>query len=120
MRIASREMSGNRPLKLDLLLTTAFCVLFTLAMASVPACAQENPTGNINGKVTSANGAPIEGARVTITNQSTGQTVAVRTDAAGTFAAVSLPPTDYSFHVDAKISSPPARLRMWRPRRPHP
>jgi carboxypeptidase family protein len=102
MRIASREMSGNRPLKLDLLLTTAFCVLFTLAMASVPACAQENPTGNINGKVTSANGAPIEGARVTITNQSTGQTVAVRTDAAGTFAAVSLPPTDYSFHVDAK------------------
>jgi hypothetical protein len=76
--------------------------LFLLAVLCAPVLAQENPTGTVSGSVTSTSGTPIEGASVVITNRSTGQTLSVRTDAAGAFAAVNMPVTDYAFHVDAK------------------
>jgi len=102
MRIALREMSGNVLLKTGLCAKAAIFFLLALAMLGVPAAAQENPTGTVNGTVTSLAGAAIEGAKVTITNRSTGQTLTVRTDSAGKFAAVNMPVTDYAFRVDAK------------------
>jgi len=96
MRIASGGMSGGR----ELLKISLF--VFVGIILSIQALGQENPTGSISGKVLSVAGAPISGARITITNRSTGQTTVVRTDATGSFSAPDLAVMDYSITVDAR------------------
>jgi hypothetical protein len=98
MRIASRELSRVG----SLLLKIAVVCLCASLMPGVQLFAQENPTGTIAGKVASVTGAPIAGARVTITNKNTGQTSSVETDAAGNFTSAALAATDYDLHVEAK------------------
>lgn len=98
MKIASGEKSRVG----KLLLRTWVCVVFMGVMLGVCASAQENPTGTLNGKVSSVGGASISDAKVTITNRTTGQTSTVRTDATGSFSSADLAVSDYSVTVDAK------------------
>lgn len=103
MRIASRGMSGRFQLKSHLL-PLKFSILFLLiaATGAFDARAQENPTGSLRGSVSAANGAAVEGAKVTVTNKTTGQTSVVQTNAAGAFEIKDMPPTDYALRVEAK------------------
>jgi Carboxypeptidase regulatory-like domain len=107
MIIALRERSGNVSLKSGLLLkfapslTMALVLLFASANL-IAQSDQENPTGTITGTITAANHAPIGGAKLTITNKTTGQTSVVQSDAAGHFTSPQLPVNDYALHVDAK------------------
>jgi hypothetical protein len=69
----------------------AFCALFCLLLAA--AQAQTPAIGAIRGQVLDPAGAPIAGAEVTITNEATGFTRTVRTDARGLYALPELPLT---------------------------
>ena len=75
------------------------CTVIALVMN---ASAQQADTGTVRGKILNASGSPISGAKVTITNRSTGQTSFAQTDAAGDFTSPDLPPDDYSLRADAK------------------
>jgi hypothetical protein len=79
-----------------------FLLLFLAATLVSLAQAQQTDTGTIAGKILSAAGAPISGAKVTITNRSTGQTSVVDTDATGSFTSPGLPPDDYTLRADAR------------------
>ncbi len=59
-------------------------------------------TGTIVGTVTDPQGAVVDGARISITNAATGQTVAVTSNGAGAFNAGSLIPGQYKVQVSAK------------------
>ena len=59
-------------------------------------------TGSIQGTVTDPSGAVVSGARVTITNKSTAQSVTTSTSSAGTYASGALVPGDYQLRVEAK------------------
>jgi hypothetical protein len=90
--------------KLKLPLYRAFLVLifaFTIVEILV-ANAVAQQTGSIAGKVSSAAGAAISGARVIITNKSTGQTSTVKTDPAGAFISPALAAGDYALRVAAR------------------
>src|SRR5712692_2380747 len=58
--------------------------------------------GRISGTVRDANGAPLGGAPVTITNQGTLATRVARTSSAGAYAAADLPPGLYTVSVDVQ------------------
>jgi len=68
-----------------------FCALFCLLV--VNAQAQTPAIGAIRGQVLDPAGAPIAGAEVTITNEATGFTRTVRTDARGLYTLPELPLT---------------------------
>lgn len=55
----------------------------------------------ISGTVTDANGAVIPGARLTLTNDSTGQNVSLSSDRAGNFERAALGPGSHSMTIDA-------------------
>ncbi|MBV9341713.1 MAG: carboxypeptidase regulatory-like domain-containing protein, partial [Acidobacteria bacterium] len=76
--------------------------LLFLNLMAIAAVGQQPDTGTISGKVVSAGGAAISGAKVTITNRSTGQTSVIETDAAGKFNSPDLPRDDYSLRAEAK------------------
>src|SRR5207237_995315 len=59
-------------------------------------------TGSIVGTVTDPSGAVVSGAKVTIANTSTGQTVDVTTNAAGAYNSGALAPGQYKVQVSAK------------------
>lgn len=58
-------------------------------------------TGSIQGIVSDPQGAVIPGARITITNKSTGQTVELVTSSAGAYNSGALIPGEYSVRVEA-------------------
>jgi iron complex outermembrane recepter protein len=68
---------------------------------AVPIVAQ-SPMGRIAGTVTDANGAPLQGAAVIITNQETRATRVVRTLGAGAFDAPGLPAGLYTVSADVQ------------------
>ncbi len=55
----------------------------------------------ISGTVTDANGAVIPGARLTLTNDSTGQNVSLSSDRVGNFERAALGPGSHSMSIDA-------------------
>jgi hypothetical protein len=59
-------------------------------------------TGSIQGTVTDPSGAVVSGAKVSITNQGTGQTQTVTTNAAGSYTSQALDPGGYKVQVSAK------------------
>src|SRR6202041_3379041 len=59
-------------------------------------------TGSIVGTVTDPQGAVISGARVTITNKGTQQTITTNTTSAGTYASGALIPGDYVVRIEAQ------------------
>jgi len=62
----------------------------------------DTETGTITGTVTSSSGAPLNEARVLVTNRGTGKTTAVRTNAAGSFTSGDLPATDYTVRAEIR------------------
>jgi iron complex outermembrane receptor protein len=68
-------------------------------LSAAPALAQD---GQIAGTVRDASGAPVSGAAVTITNQQTGATRAVTSDASGAFAATGVPAGVYTVTAELK------------------
>ncbi len=77
---------------------TGLMVLFLLAL-SLMAFAQQ-PVGSIEGTVTDQNGAVLSGARVTITEKTTGRVVNVTTNSEGFFVARALLPGRYSVKIE--------------------
>jgi len=59
-------------------------------------------TGSIQGTVTDPSGAFVGGAKVTISNQATGQTIDLTTNSSGTYNSGALTPGDYKVQVSAK------------------
>jgi hypothetical protein len=58
--------------------------------------------GSIQGTITDPSGAVVSGARITITNKATGQTVTQTTSSSGTYNSGALFPGDYTLKVEAK------------------
>jgi Carboxypeptidase regulatory-like domain len=58
--------------------------------------------GSIQGTITDPSGAVVSGARITITNKATGQTVTQTTSTSGTYNSGALFPGDYTLKVEAK------------------
>ncbi|MBV9183478.1 MAG: carboxypeptidase regulatory-like domain-containing protein, partial [Acidobacteria bacterium] len=80
MRVALCEICRGKSLE-----RIGFLVLLSIAILVPRASAQEAVTGTIAGKVLSITGIPLADAKITMTNKSTGQTIATRTDAQGSF-----------------------------------
>ena len=77
-------------------------ILLTLALSclAVPAMGQATiQTGSIQGTVTDPSGAVVSGAKVAITNVSTGQTVNLTTSSAGAYNSGPLAPGNYRVRV---------------------
>ena len=73
-----------------------------ITLSATPTPAQSSP-GKIVGTVHDANGAPVAGAPVTITNQQTGGIVrALRSSASGAYEATGLAPGIYAVTVDVQ------------------
>src|SRR5712692_10633510 len=71
-------------------------VIVVVFVFSLPNFAQVGvSTGSVLGTVTDPSGAVISGAKVTITNKSTGQTITTTTSSAGTYTSGALIPADY-------------------------
>jgi len=97
-----RRVNG-RPAWLQVLL-----VLVALALA-VPAFAQN---GMVKGTVRDEKGAPVDGAKITITqNGGTGRKFETKSDKKGEFIQIGLPSGSYSILAEKeKLASPPANI----------
>src|SRR5512141_1923029 len=73
-----------------------------IVLLAAPALAPTPGRGRIAGTVRDANGSPVGGAGVTITNQETGATRVVRSGAGGSYEAADLPPGLYIVSVDVQ------------------
>jgi len=80
--------------------------LLLVALLAVGATKAQTPTGTIIGVVTEETGALVAGARITITNRSTGLSRNVDTSADGDYSAASLPPGVYRVTAEAAGFSP--------------
>src|SRR5215469_4725421 len=89
----------NRKLRslLGFLLLTVFSAVFALGQAE---------TGQVNGTVTDPSGAVVSGAKVTLTNNGTGQTRTAQTSANGSYAFTNLQPGNYTVTVEGSGFSP--------------
>jgi Carboxypeptidase regulatory-like domain len=80
----------------------AVCLLAFAALAlAVKPCAGQATTGQILGQVTDPTGAVVSGASITITDEDKGVTFTGRTDAAGNYTVLSVPPGMYAVTVSA-------------------
>lgn len=77
-----------------------FCVLLSFQLSPTNAFAQFD-VGTIVGFVTDPSGAAVANAKVTITNEGTGETRVVKTDNQGHYAAPNLPPAAYTVTAEA-------------------
>ena len=82
-------------------LLSGFSTLFLLlAFFTLPAFAQNNK-GTIVGTVTDPNGALVNGASITVTNNATGETRSARSNEDGTYTVPNLEPGNYRVSVEA-------------------
>jgi len=78
-------------------------VAFAFLLSSVVALAQTTiGTGSVQGTVTDPSGAVVSGAKITITNKSTQQTIPSTTNTAGSYASGALIPGNYIVRVEAQ------------------
>ncbi len=82
-------------------LLALLCLLALISSVSLVAQTTLS-TGSISGIVTDPSSAVVGGAKVSITNTATGQTVALTTNSAGAFSSGPLPPGTYKVQVSAK------------------
>jgi hypothetical protein len=80
----------------------AVCLLTIAGLAmAAPHSMGQATTGQISGQVTDPNGAVIVGATITITDEDKGVSFSGRTDGAGNYTVVSIPPGAYSVSASA-------------------
>jgi len=94
MRIDFPQYFGRASSWLSILLLSALAVSLS-AQTTIS-------TGSIQGTVTDPSGAFVSGAKVTITNQATGQSLDLPTNSSGTYNSSSLTPGGYKVQVTAK------------------
>jgi len=80
---------------------TLATTLLMLCAACVAMAQSTVGTGGITGTVTDPTGAVISNAKVTITNEGTGQTITATTNSAGAYNAAALAPGNYKLQVSA-------------------
>src|SRR5467141_50499 len=82
-----------------------FCLVLAaiLALTCMALLAQTTiSTGSIQGTVMDASGAVLSGAKVTITNKATAQSITTTTNASGTYTSGALTPAQYEVRVESK------------------
>jgi Carboxypeptidase regulatory-like domain len=78
-------------------------VLVVVLLGVLSAVAQTTiSTGSIQGTVTDPSGAVLTGAKVSITNKATGQTISAITNAAGAYTSGALSPAEYEVRFEMK------------------
>jgi hypothetical protein len=82
------------------LATVVYCCVFIASLCGKTALAQ-NDVGSIVGFVTDQSGAVVPNAKVTATNEGTGETRIVTTDAEGHYTVPNLAPTIYTITAEA-------------------
>jgi hypothetical protein len=82
---------------LAFLLVTVFAAVFAFGQAE---------TGQVNGTVTDPSGAVVSGAKVTITNNGTGQTRTTQSTANGSYAFTNLQPGNYAVAIEGPGFTP--------------
>jgi Carboxypeptidase regulatory-like domain/TonB-dependent Receptor Plug Domain len=75
--------------------------MISLALFDATTARAQNDVGTVVGFVTDQSGAVVPGARVTITNEGTGETRTVSTDAQGHYAVPNLSPAVYTMSAEA-------------------
>jgi hypothetical protein len=82
----------------------SFFVLTAITILLSPTLSAQTTisTGSIQGTISDQSGAVVTGAKVTITNKETGQTISVTTTSSGAFASGALIPGEYLVRVEAK------------------
>ena len=81
---------------------TFFMLLVGVLAASYLPAQTTISTGSVQGTVTDQSGAMVSGAKVSITNKSTGRVINVSTTSAGTYASGALTPGTYIVRVEAQ------------------
>jgi hypothetical protein len=79
---------------------TALCSVILLCCSAVLAQTTIS-TGSIQGTITDPSGAVVRGAKITISNKSTGRLVQVSSTSAGTYASGALTPGNYTVRFEA-------------------
>jgi len=80
-----------------------FSLVITFLLSSTLLLAQTTVgSGSIQGTVTDPSGAVVSGAKVLVTNQSTGQTQTLSSNASGSYTSQALDPGRYKIQVSAK------------------
>ena len=82
------------------LLSASLCLLVLVVLATSAAAQSQATTGEVNGRVTDAQGGVLPGATVTLTNPATGYTRTVTTGGEGYYVAPLLPPAAYDVSFD--------------------
>jgi hypothetical protein len=100
-------MFKSRTLRAWRVLFLVFGMVLALAAVFVPASlhlvAQTTiSTGSIQGTITDPTGAVIPGARITISNKATGQSISLESSGSGTYTSGALIPGNYDVKVEAK------------------
>src|SRR5437660_10493503 len=90
-------------------MTKPLALIACLLLAAIAAFAQSQATtGNIEGRVTDANGAAVPGVTVTATNQETALARSAETDSEGIYRIIFLPPGKYRVTTTAAQGFAPA------------
>ena len=79
----------------------AIFIAYAFLMAMPVQAQSTTATGNIQGTLTDPSGAVVEGAKITIKNKDTGNTISSITSSAGTYNSGTLVPGNYSVRADA-------------------
>jgi hypothetical protein len=79
-----------------------FWALLTSAVLLAGAAAQDVATGVITGTVSSSKGGTISGARIFITNRTTGQTTSVTSNDQGHFSSAPVPAADFVLRIEGR------------------
>jgi hypothetical protein len=96
------SLNFNRPVRPAGTFVT-FALAITFLLSSTLLLAQTTVgTGSIQGTVTDPSGAVVSGAKVVVSNQGTGQTQSLTTNASGSYSSQALDPGQYKLQVSAK------------------
>ena len=81
---------------------TLVAIVVVFALAGILFAQTTISTGSIQGTVTDPSGAVVSGAKVTITNKATGQTVNLTSSSSGAYSSGGLLPGNYVLRVENK------------------